>query len=418
MINGHALGDTADPDSRAFQREAILRARPKRAPTAIEQKLAAEYALHKPRQAELQKTVSPPYTVAAPGPLSEIGKQFQKMVLARDWDALFNFLPPKKWGQHGMLGKYSFVEKGGKRIYIPFTEPEIRAFVFSPYYTVQPGYTCTDEQREMGVAALMKAGARHQQKFPNTDYRHIWPIYPGWGYPGQRYGCEKYVPSTWVKIRKPVAIAAGVVAAVYLGPMVVDKIGALTGGGGSAAATGEAATGIVGAGTKAGAVAKAGVGAKAVGAGAAATAAETATFFTKVKTGANSVLGYVNKGRTIEAIAKGELPPPPIGITGSNFTEWAVDVAKKELKDELMKTVSEKMADEMVKREEKKIRAEIEQLQRELNKVIPADLPMHPAAGVPVPVQQVMEQEKIKSEEMTTAALAIGLPVAAFFMLS
>jgi len=353
------------------------------------------------RKKAMQKTVGAPYTVAGKL-LSPIERDFQRLTLARDWPSLFAYLPAPLWGQYGILGKYSFTEQNGRRVFIPFTEEEIARFVYSPYYTVQPGHECTDEQRAMGVAALWKASQTHAAKFPATDWRSIWPIYPGWGYPGQRYGCEKYVPSTWVKIRKPVMIAVAVVAAVYLGPLVADKIAAISAG------TGEAATGIVGAGTKTGAVvAKAGI----------STATGTASLFTQVQTSANSLLSYVNKARTIEAIANGELPPPPIGIAGSNFTDWALGVAKEEMKKELMETVSEKMADEMVKREEAKMRAEIEAMQRELVKLIPADTSMRPAEEVPAKVVDIMAREKANAEKLSSA-LTIAVPLGlAYFLL-
>lgn len=347
------------------------------------------------RQKELQKSVTSPYTVAGKT-LTPIEKQFQKMTLARDWTALFTFLPPQLWGQYGMLGKYSFMEQNGKRIFIPFSLDELRQFTFSPYYTVQPGYTCTDEQREMGAQALWKAMQVHMGKFPPTDYRHIWPIYPGWGYPGQRYGCEKYQPSTWVKIRKPVAIAVGIVAAVYLGPIVYDKIS-------GALATASEGGGIVGAGSKAGTVATAG------------TAAEKATLFAKVQTGVQ----YYNQVNTVNAIVHGEMPPPPIGITGANFTEWAMDVAKKEMKEELMKTVNEKIADEMVKKEEAKIRAEIEAMQRELAGILPAGIPIGPSPNLPQNMRERISQmqaiEKDR-ERNTLTLLALAVP-AAYFLL-
>lgn len=394
------LGDTADPDSFTGQisRDAD-RIAAERAAMTPQQK--AEAAAHTAMMLQRINLVNK--TGTAPARLSPAEKQIQQWVLARDWDSLFSFVPSKLWGQHGNLGRFSFVEKDGKRIYIPFNEDEIRDFVFSSHYTIQPGHVCTDEQREMGVAALMKAGARHQQKFPETDWRSIWPIYPGWGYPGQRFGCEKYVPSTWVKIRKPVIIAAGVTAAVFLGPAVVAKVKAIGTGGGSASA--------------AGATAAEGAGAAVSTAAGAAEAAEAATLFTKIKSGSAGLLGYVNQGRTIEAIANGELPPPPIGIAGDSFKEWATNIAKKELKDEAMEYVSEKAADEIVKKEEQKIRAEIEMMQRELMKLVPEDSPMRPNANLSPEVQAKMVQEKERAQELNTG-LAIAVPLGlAYFLI-
>ena len=205
-----------------MQRRAMQAERARVAAMTPEQKAAAEavktqaaiFAARKKENSYIHRALNTGWSVAAPGPLSPIGLEFQKIILARDWDALFQFLPLKYWGRYDTLGKYSFTDKSGRRTYIPFSEGDIRSFVFSPYYTIQPGHVCTDEQREWGVAANLKGMNRHGQKFRNTDPRRIWPIFPGWGYGGsQRYGCEKQKKSTWVKIRGKVAIVAGIVAA-------------------------------------------------------------------------------------------------------------------------------------------------------------------------------------------------------------
>ncbi len=429
------LGDTADPESvlydpqqsyldvqaRIRAERLIIKTPEQIAADAARAALLKEYAI---KAKVMEKTIVPGYTVAG-ATLSPIDKEFQTMVLARDWSALFAFLPSKFWGQYGMLGKYSFVDQNGQRAFIPFTEAEIRSFVFSPYYTVQPGHICTDEQREMGVAALWLASQRHQQKFPATDWRSIWPIYPGWGYPGQRYGCEKYVPSTWVRIRKPVVIAAAIVAAVYLGPIVLSKITA-TSTAGSAGTT----TGIVGAGTKAGAVTaittKAGTAAAiTVKSGAVAAAvAESTSFFQTVQSGANNLLAYVNKARTIEAIAKGEMPPPPISIVGDTFTDWAMMVAKeqiaKEAQQRAMELGVEYVQRKMTEKEEAKLRAEIQAMQAELARIIPNDVIASPDSRVPVEVQAASAALALKekrAQDTMLAALAIAVPMG-FLLLS
>lgn len=328
------------------------------------------------RKAELQKTVAPPYTVAGPT-LTPLGKEFQRMTLARDWDALFNFLPAPHWGQYGMLGKYSFVDQNGKRIYKPFTKDEIRRFVFSPHYTVQPGWTCTDEQREMGVNALYKAGETHKAKFAPTDWRHIWPIYPGWGYPGQRYGCEKYQPSTWVKIRKPVVAAALITTAVFVGPAVLAKAKALTAGG--SAATGSAASGAASAAT--GAAATTGTG-------------------SAILAGSQKLVGVLNKANTVKAIAEGKLPPPPISIAGDSWREWATIVAKEEIKTEAKERAQqlgmEYVERKLTEKEERALQAEIADLQRKLLAITPKDvvnMPPDPSADLSNAITNIQRKE-------------------------
>jgi hypothetical protein len=336
------------------------------------------------------------WSVVKPGPLTPIGKEFQKMVLARDWDALFNFLPVKYWGKRDTLGKYSFTDKNGVRTWIPFSEGDIRSFVFSPYYTVQPGWTCTDAQRELGVAANLKAMNRHGQKFRNTDPRRMWPIFPGWGHEdsGQRYGCEKGKKSLWVKIRKVVVGAAIVVAAVYLGPVIVAKVKSVAGAaaGGTSAATTTAATT-----------------AATTGATTAATSGIAATGITasSIGAGTQTLLGYVNKARTINAIVKGKLPPPPISIQGSSFREWALIVAKQKIQDEAIDYAMEKGQEYIIKKmtakEEALLKAEIAEMQRRLIALTPPEvlkMPPDPDPELATPIKRIQVIEEKRAADL------------------
>lgn len=422
------LGDTEDPDS-VYQRQ-ILPAELKQVAEAqrqaglsIEQKEAEAQLIKNilARATRMKRTTVPGYTVAGPV-VSPIGKEFQLLVLARDWPALFTFLPPKLWGQYGMLGKYSFVDEGGQRTFIPFTEAEIRRFVFSPYYTVQPGWVCTDEQRELGVAALWQAAQRNKQKFASTDWRSISPIYPGWGSSGQQYGCEKPRASNWVRIRGVVAVSAAVVAAVYLGPIVLAKMS----GAATAGATEAATTGIVGAGTKAGVVTAitTKAGAAAAITTTASTAAATTTFFQTVQSGANTLLNYVNQARTIEAIAKGEMPPPPISVVGDSFTDWAMIVVKeqivREAQQRAMELGTEYIQRKLTEKEEARLRAEIKVMQAELARLIPNNVIASPDSRVPAEVQAASAALALKekqAQDSMLAALAIAVPVG-FLLLS
>jgi hypothetical protein len=334
------------------------------------------------------------WAVAAPGPLSPIGKEFQKIVLARDWDALFNYLPIKYWKRLDTLGKYSFKDVNGRRVYIPFTKDEVTRYVFSPYYSIQPGYVCSDAQRQLGVNANMKGMNRHGQKFGKNDPRVIWPIHPGWGYGSQRYGCEKPKKSTWVKIRHKVAAAAVIVAAVYLGPAIVAKVKTVLGG--------------------------------AAGGGTGATATSTvtqATTFQKVQAGTKTLLGYVNKARTIEAVVKGELPPPPIGIPGTSFRDWAFIVAKEEIKKEAIDIAMEAgqkyIAKKMTAREEAKLKAEIAEMQKQLIKLTPPEvrnMPVEPPKELPAAIKKIQVIEEKKKSDLNKFILP-GLMVAGALIL-
>lgn len=350
-----------------------------------------------------------------PMPLTERGEILRDIILLRDWNALFKLIPVQLWPNNWSLSKYSFTGDGANKQYVAWTEADLQSFIFSPYYTVQAGYVCTDEQRELGVAAYWQAQSRHKQKFTSVSYHYVWPIYPGGGYGSQTYGCEQYRPGLWVKTRMVVVIAAAIVAAVYLGPIVLSKITALGTGGGTS-------SGIVGAGTKAGVVTA--ITTKAGAAAVVATAAETATFFQTVQSGTNTLLGYVNKARTIEAIVKGEMPPPPISVVGDSFTDWAMIVAKeqlvKEAKERAIEYGVEYVQRKMTEKEEAKLRAEIKVMQAELASLIPSNVIASPDSRVPAEVQAASVALALKekqAQDSMLAALAIAVPVG-FIVLS
>ena len=182
--------------------------------------------------------------VGAPGRLSPWAKYFQKIILARDYDTLFSVLPLEYWQPGWQLGKYSFrdVERkvyqisqrflpgGGTptittvREYVPFSEASIKRFVYGPYYQVNQAHNegvCPTDQLDAGFAhywGKTKAAAEGNRV---TDRAHIFPIAPG------NYLCDLPEKSLWVKIRSKVYIAVAVVAAIYLGPIVLEKVGAL-----------------------------------------------------------------------------------------------------------------------------------------------------------------------------------------------
>ena len=258
-------------------------------------------------KSDYAKTVIPQYTVAGPGALTEREKLLQKVILARDYDTLFKLIPLKEWNPRWQMGKYSFVDKNGVRTYVPWTEQDLADFIYSIYFTVQQGYTCPESQLDQGLVVHWGKQQAHKLRYASTDWKHIWPMYPGGGYPGQRFGCEKYRPSTWVKIRKFVYIAVAIVVAVYLGPIVLEKIASMMAQGMSGL-TG----GAVGGGT----------------AGGATTAVEATGFIAKV----NKAVAVYNRVNTVANIVQGKIPPPPNGITGSTFKAVAVIAVKQEIK--------------------------------------------------------------------------------------
>ncbi len=336
--------------------------------------------------------------VPPPGQLTSWAKYFQNVILRRDYDTLFKVLPLDVWGSRWKLGKYSFrdIERkvydiaqrflpgGGTptittvREYVPFSEAAITRFVKGPYFKVSPTYAdgiCPPERLEKYVTSYWNATKAAAEKNRVTDRAHIHDIWPG------RDLCVPPQGSLWVRIRSKVYIAVAIVAAIYLGPMVVDKIGGLIPGG---------------------------------TAGEAGAATSKATFFSRVKTGANTVLNYVNKARTIDAIVHGELPPPPIGIAGSSFREWALIVVKEKIIEEAKEKAAELgvayIQKKMTEREEAKLRAEIADMQRQLEKLIPPDTPMTPAPEVPIQVQEKMVQEKTEAKDFNNI-LAVAVPL-------
>ena len=328
-------------------------------------------------------------------PAAAVLTNFEQSVMAASVAGNFlalNKLMPfsiHRWNRATPLGKYRFRVVNGKRIYIPFSDSDIDNFMAGSWLgwngpgqingtLVEPGAQgCDKEKISNQYKATQKANA---QMYPQTDWRHIVPIYPG------AYICQVYRPSTWVKIRGPVMVAVAAVAAVYLGPVIYDKIaGAVSG---------------------------------------ATSTAESATVFQKVQATANNILGYVNKARTIEAIANGELPPPPISILGDSFTDWALTVAKKELTDAAKEKAAE-LGQEYIQRkltekEENKLRAEIQAMQAELAALMPADVPAAPDAQVPAVVQEKSAELALQEKQAQDSALVVAgvATIAGLFLLS
>ena len=143
--------------------------------------------------------------------------------------------------------------------------------------------------------------------------------------------CAKSSASRRRKILKKAAVvAAAATGGVLLGKAIIGKVGgALAGKGGAAAATGAAAKGVA---TGATAIAK--------GAGAVATTAAKAL---------PVAASVINSTRTAKAVAKGEIPPPPISIGDGNFSDYANLVAEQLAHRELARQTS-KAEQEMLQR--------------------------------------------------------------------
>lgn len=321
---------------------------------------------------------------AAVFPLSPIAEQFRLASVAGDFSSMNAIAPfgTKAWLPKTSLGKYRFSVENGRAIYIPWSDQDVDLFLAGPWLVRNPATGLAPLIHPRRTRAInfpkismtyKKGQAKVARKYQATDSRHVYPIRPG------NYIVGHGIKSTWVKIRTPVIIAGAIVAAVYLGPAVVAKIKAM---GVEGAAATEAASGTV---------------------------ATTATTSAKIFAGAQQLTNYVNQARTVEAIVNGEMPPPPIGVTGDSFREWAFDVAK----DEFMKETQR----QMTAAEEAQLQREIAQMQTELERLIPANTPMQPSAGVPFAVQETMAKQKTDSAQLNqiiTIAIPVGLAIFAF----
>jgi len=360
-------------------------------------------------------------------PLTEDENRFRAASMSGDFLAMNDMAPFGKtaWLPKTPIGKYRFEVKNGRIVYKAFTDADFDRFMLGPWFTrgsirglaplVHPRRT-----RKADMPRKLQEYKKQQEKsasqYPAADPRHVAQIYPG------QYQIELGKRSTWVKIRKPVIAAVAIVAAVYLGPAVLSKIKGATATGGASGSAGS--TGFVGAGAKGAAVKATGsVATGGIATGGAVTGGavtQSASLFKTVQAGTGKLLGYVNKARTIKAIANGEIPPPPISIVGSSFTDWAVQVAKaelaKEAKSRAIELGQEYVVRQITKKEEAKLRREIEAIQRELNKVIPRNIPSEPNVGVPAIVQEQSAKLAIKENQGQTATVAILAIAASAFL--
>lgn len=326
-----------------------------------------------------------------PAHLVETYAMFQELALddynKDQWLNFFRVLPNRSISGVS-LGKFRFrYDANGKMVYVPWTsatwqnffkhEQRGRWIPNSPF-----NYKCSPAWEDKWVTNYTNTSRKWASKYRSTsDWRHVFP---------QRAGaakCKKKKKSLWVKIRKVVVGAAVIVAAVYLGPIVVAKVKGVIAG----AAGGKA--GVAG-----GAAAAGGGGSSAVAA---------ATTSQKILSGAKTLVGYVNKARTVKAIVKGKMPPPPIGIGGASFGQWALIVAKQKIKEEAMDLAMEKGVEyvqkKMTKKMENEIKAEIALMQAELLRLMPKevlDMPPQPDPELAAPIKKIMIIEEKRADNL------------------
>lgn len=321
--------------------------------------------------------------------------------LADNWPAFFRMIPPREFShiktpQYGPtypVTKFRFRwGTDGKPRYVPMTLESWRQYFGHPqrgrWIQNSPFlFVCPPEWAEYHAQDKFRVSQAATEQYPDTSPKHVWAFTPS------QFVCVRHGGSIWVKIRKPLLIGAAIVTgAVFLGPAL--------GGAATTATTGTA-----------GAVAGSGA------------AASTTSLFTTIKASTKTLLTYVNKARTINAIVHGELPPPPIGIPGSSFTDWAMIVAKeaviREAKEYAMEKGIEYVQREMTKREEAKLRAEIEAIQRQLVALIPKDTPIESSPDLlPETRAKISQMQAIEKDRGQTTLITLGLLGVGAFLLA
>jgi len=96
-------------------------------------------------------------------------------------------------------------------------------------------------------------------------------------------------------------------------------------------------------------------------------AATVGAGLTKVGAATGGLVSQLNNARTIKAIADGKMPPPPIDINSSSFTDWAMQTGMREWQESQQR--------KMTRQEEAQLRAEIQAMQRQLGQVTPRFVP-------------------------------------------
>ncbi len=263
------------------------------------------------------------------------------------------------------------ISDNGTKVYKPFTDNELTDLVLN---FQQRKNGVGDGRANDYVSKYIKKQNDLSKQFDSTKIESVF----NWQ---ANKKLEKKQKSWWVKNRMIVAGVVLAVAAIYAGPAIL-----------TAAKTG---AGKLVAGTKS--VFAAG------GAGTVATTetvAESASVIATAQSTIPKLVSTYNNTRTLTAIAQGKMPPPPISLTGGNFTEWAFNAAK----NELMNQYGQKLTRE----QEQQMRREIEGMQSELNNLLPADYQVKADASLNPNMQRIIQIENEKRAE-TNRLLTYGI---------
>lgn len=132
---------------------------------------------------------------------------------------------------------------------------------------------------------------------------------------------------------------------------------------------------------------------------AAGAAATTSGILDQVKTVAPKVVDGINKARTIEAVANGDVPPPPIDIGSGSMTDWASAIADQYVQQQMTDAEKELVAQQ------------IRELQAKAS-TIPASGSYYPAPEVPTTIQSAMLGSKDFNILIALGAAALAFAVA------
>lgn len=264
-----------------------------------------------------------------------------------------------------------FTGADGYRHYKKFSDAEFSDFA-NRWYMAAPGYVCPPNH-DVGLAISMQAQRSAAQQ-PERDYsvHYAWII-------GPLSQCSPTSSSRRRKaLKKVAAIAAVAVGAVFLGPIVV---GAIKGG--------LAKIGLLG-----GALGKKGGGESSGG-----------IIDTAIKV-IPKVLETANAVAAVQAVRNGEVPPPPLNVQGSSFTDYAAAVGENLLQRELQQqqqAVSQQQQDFM----REQMRAEIEAIQRGAVAQLPyspGSVPMYPIPSLGQPMVSTMTAARDDGQTMMKVA--------------
>lgn len=321
-----------------------------------------------------------------------------------NYPEFFNYIPYSKIKN---FTKFRFNwGADGRPVFVPMTLDLWLHYFGSPerrkFFRFKSGYECGDNWVKAHAKDKFKHDVNAAKRYNNRTPLHVRAWNPN------DFVCKKKKKSLWVRIRKVVVGAALVVAAVYLGPAALAAVQ-----NGASAMTGGL---IPAAGGGAGAAGGAAGGAAAASGGSSAVAAATTS--QKILSGAKTLVGYVNKARTVKALVNGKMPPVPIGIGGASFGQWAMIVAKEEIKKEAMDAAmtagTKYIEKKMSKKAEAELKAEIAQMQAELLRITPKEIlamPPEPDPELAAPIikmQQIEIKRKDDLEKFIVPGLIVG----------